>query len=56
MFVDYYIKMKILNLFGKKVFFIFGDNDFVSGMLINVNVIVMIFKDVFVVELNVLVV
>lgn len=53
--MDYYIKMKIINFFGKKIFFIFGDNDLVSGMLINVNVIVMIIKDCFVVELNVLV-
>lgn len=51
--VDYYIKMKISNLSGKKVLLIPGDNDPASGMPINANVIAMISKDVPVVEPNV---
>ena len=51
--VDYYIKMKITNLSGKKILLIPGDNDPASGMPINANVIAMITKDVPVVEPNV---
>ena len=48
--MDYFIKMKITNLSGKKVILIPGDNDPASGMPINANVIAMITKDVPVVE------
>lgn len=51
--VDYYIKMKITNLSGKKILLIPGDNDPASGMPINANVIAMITKDCPVVEPNV---
>ena len=51
--MDYYIKMKITNLSGKKILLIPGDNDPASGMPINANVIAMITKDVPVVEPNV---
>ena len=51
--MDYYVKMKITNLSGKKVLLIPGDNDPASGMPINANVIAMITKDVPVVEPNV---
>ena len=51
--VDYFIRMKITNLSGKKVLLIPGDNDPASGMPINANVIAMITKDVPVVEPNV---
>ena len=51
--VDYYVKMKITNLSGKKVLLIPGDNDPPSGMPINANVIAMITKDVPIVEPNV---
>ena len=48
--MDYFIKMKITNLSGKKVILIPGDNDPTSGMPINANVIAVITKDVPVVE------
>ena len=48
--MDYFIKMKITNLSGKKVILIPGDNDPASGMPINANVIAVITKDVPVVE------
>ena len=48
--VDYFIKMKITNLSGKKVILIPGDNDPASGMPINANVIAIITKDVPVME------
>ena len=48
--MDYFIKMKITNLSGKKVILIPGDNDPASGMPINPNVIALITKDVPVVE------
>lgn len=51
--MDYYIKMKITNLSGKKILLIPGDNDPASGMPINANVIAMITKDCPVVEPNV---
>ncbi|XP_015769139.1 PREDICTED: uncharacterized protein LOC107347690 [Acropora digitifera] len=49
---DYFIKMKITNLSGKKILLVPGDNDPASGMPINANVIAMVTKDVPVVEPN----
>ena len=51
--VDYYVKMKITNLSGKKILLIPGDNEPASGMPINANVIAVISKNVAVVEPNV---
>lgn len=49
---DYFIKMKITNLSGKKILLVPGDNDPASGMPINANVIALVTKDVPVVEPN----
>ena len=49
---DYFLRMKITNLSGKKILLVPGDNDPASGMPINANVIALITKDVPVVEPN----